>query len=75
MLGDCLKSCWLRCLIDNLNVLTGAAKSLTFPMHLTPMISFSGYARSPGAGEYFWMSLSMYACNDQQTITNLFKLG
>ena len=60
---------------NRLNVLTGAAKSLTFPMHLTPMISFSGYARSPGAGEYFWMSLSMYACNDQQTITSLFKLG
>lgn len=51
-----------------MNVLTGAAKSLTFPKHLTPMISFSGYARSPGAGEYFWMSLSMYACKDQQTL-------
>lgn len=25
------------------------------------MISFSGYAKSPGAGEYFWMSVSMYA--------------
>ena len=55
-------------LFNRLNVLTGAAESLTFPMHLTPMISFSGYARSPGAGEYFWMSLSMYACKDQQTL-------
>ena len=58
----------LTALFNRLNVLTGAGKSVTFPMYLTPMISFSGYARSPGAGEYFWMSLSMYACKNQQTL-------
>ena len=31
------------------------------PCILTPITSFSRYAKSPGAGEYFWMSVSMYA--------------